>query len=125
MPTLTLYDALGGAAAFERLVDAFYAGVADDPILRPLYPEDLAAPAEHLRLFLMQYFGGPGTYTRQRGEPRLRLRHLPFRIGQAERDAWLQHMSAAVATLDVPELARVQLLSYFADAATFLINAPG
>ena len=88
--TLTMYEAAGGEETFTRLIDHFYAGVAGDPVLRPLYPDDdeeLARAAEHLRLFLIQYWGGPDWYNEQRGHPRLRLRHAPFPIGQAERDA--------------------------------------
>ncbi len=119
---MTVYEAVGGAPAFERLVEAFYAGVADDPILRPLYPEELVASKRHLTLFLIQYFGGPGTYSEERGHPRLRMRHVPFAIGRAERDAWMRHMSAAVETLDVPQAARDEFRAYFENAATFLVN---
>jgi hemoglobin len=119
---VTVYEAVGGAATFERLVDTFYAGVAEDALLRPMYPEDLSGPRRHLALFLMQYFGGPSTYSDERGHPQLRKRHLPFAIDQAARDAWLRHMSAAIDRLELPELARDQLRGYFEGAATFLIN---
>lgn len=119
---MTVFEAVGGAPIFERLVAAFYDGVAQDPVLRPMYPEDLAGPRRHLTLFLIQYFGGPSTYSDERGHPRLRARHLPFAIDQAARDAWLRHMSAAIDGLDLPELARDQLRGYFEGAATFLIN---
>lgn len=122
---MTIYDAVGGAATFERLVDAFYAGVEDDPLLRPLYPKDLTAPRRNLTLFLIQFFGGPGTYSDERGHPQLRMRHMPFAIGRAERDAWLRHMSAAIDGLDVPELAKGQFRGYFEGAATFLVNRDG
>ena len=83
----------GGEQTFRLLVDRFYAGVAMDPLLRPLYPEeDLAPAADRLALFLIQYWGGPTTYSQTRGHPRLRMRHAPFVIGAAERDAWLRHM---------------------------------
>ncbi len=121
---MTIYEAVGGAPTFERLVEAFYSGVAEDPVLRPLYPEDLEGPKRRLTLFLIQYFGGPTTYSDERGHPALRMRHMPFAIGQKERDAWMKHMSAAVQTLDVPELAREQFRGYFEGAATFLINQP-
>ncbi|HXZ62900.1 MAG TPA: globin [Acidimicrobiales bacterium] len=88
----TLYDRVGGEQFFVDLVDRFYAGVAGDPLLRPLYPHDLSESSEHLALFLIQYWGGPGTYSEKRGHPRLRMRHAPFVIGPAERDAWLRHM---------------------------------
>ncbi len=120
----TLYAAAGGAATFERIVERFYAGVANDPILRPLYPDDLGPSKRHLALFLMQYFGGPSTYSAERGHPRLRLRHLPFPIGQRERDAWVRHMTAAVNAEPLPEPVRAVLLDYFDRAATFLINRP-
>ena len=94
---MTLFEAVGGEPTFRRLVDEFYAGVAADPLLRPMYPEeDLGPAADRLTLFLMQYWGGPNTYSAQRGHPRLRMRHAPFRVGPAERDAWLRHMRQAV-----------------------------
>ena len=86
----SFYDLVGGEPTFRKLVTEFYAGVAEDPLLRPLYPEeDLGPAAERLTLFLIQYWGGPNTYSQQRGHPRLRMRHAPFRIGAVERDAWL------------------------------------
>ena len=96
-----LFDRVGGPTFFVDLVDRFYLGVAGDPLLRPLYPDDLGESAEHLALFLMQYWGGPTTYNEQRGHPRLRLRHAPFVIGPAERDAWLRHMHEALQELHV------------------------
>ena len=93
----TLYDAVGGEETFARLVGGFYERVREDPVLRPLYPEeDLAAAEVRLRMFLVQYWGGPTTYSEQRGHPRLRMRHNPFVIGPAERDAWLRNMRAAL-----------------------------
>src|SRR4051794_26491097 len=87
----SFYDAVGGADTFRKLVATFYEGVADDPVLRSLYPEeDLEPAAERLRLFLMQYWGGPDTYSTTRGHPRLRMRHAPFAINVAARDAWLR-----------------------------------
>ena len=91
-PVDALYDRVGGEQFFVDLVDRFYLGVAGDPLLRPLYPDDLTESSHHLALFLIQYWGGPGTYDEQRGHPRLRMRHAPFVIGPAERDAWLRHM---------------------------------
>jgi hemoglobin len=111
-----------GEEGFRRLVDHFYAGVATDPVLRPLYPQDLESSAEHLRLFLIQYWGGPGTYSEQRGHPRLRMRHMPFAIGRRERDAWFRHMTSAVRSLDLkPEVAGA-LLEYFEGASLGLVN---
>ena|SRR5438067_13668335 len=122
---MTIFDSVGGEPTFEQLVNTFYNGVEQDPILRRLYPEDLAGPRRHLKLFLIQYFGGPTTYSDERGHPALRMRHQPFTIGQPERDAWLSHMSAAIDELDLPELAKIQFRKYFEDASTFLINQPG
>ena len=122
----TFYDAVGGEETFRRLVHHFYAGVAEDPLLRPLYPEpDLAGAEERLRMFLVQYWGGPRTYQEQRGHPRLRMRHAPFAIGIAERDAWLRHMRAAVDSLDLPESAAVVLWDYLEMAAHSMVNQPG
>lgn len=119
----TLYEAVGGTETFVRLVDAFYGGVEHDPLLRPLYPEEeLSGAKERLVLFLIQYFGGPGTYSQTRGHPRLRMRHFPFDIGQPERDAWFGHMSAAVDAVAIEEPMRSDMLKYFSDAATFLMN---
>ncbi len=126
-PHENVYEAVGGdaggaAEAFAALVDAFYDGVAADPILRPMYPDDLAESREHLALFLIQFFGGPAAYAEKRGHPRLRMRHLPFVIGPAERDAWLLHMNAALDA--VPAFAPVApiMRRYFEDAAQFLMN---
>lgn len=121
---MTIFEAVGGEATFEQLVAAFYARVAVDPVLRPLYPEDLDGPERRLRLFLIQFFGGPATYNEERGEPMLRARHVPFKIGKRERDAWIANMSAALDSLDLPELVRDQIRGYFDGAATFLMNQP-
>ena len=117
MPVANVYDAAGGEATFRRLVERFYARVAVDPILRPVYPEaDLSGATERLTLFLIQYWGGPNTYSRERGHPRLRMRHQPFTIGRRERNAWLGHMRAAVDSLDVSASVRKALLDYFETA---------
>jgi hemoglobin len=122
--TVTFYVAVGGEPTFRQLVDGFYAGVATDPILRPLYPEaDLGPAADRLRMFLVQYWGGPGTYQEQRGHPRLRLRHAPFTIGPRERDAWLHHMRQAVDGLDLPADQRDTLWTYLERAAYFMVNS--
>jgi len=118
----TIYELVGGEPAFRRLVDLFYARVEQDPLLRPLFPADLGPGKEHQRLFLIQYFGGPRTYDAQRGHPRLRMRHAPFVIGQAARDAWLGHMLAAVDEAVIDEPARSAMRSYFELAATAMIN---
>jgi hemoglobin len=119
----TFFDLIGGEPAFRKLVDEFYAGVATDPLLRPMYPEeDLGPAAERLRLFLMQYWGGPHTYSQLRGHPRLRMRHAPFRIGPAERDAWLRHMRRAVDSLNLPPDQDATLWDYLERAAHFMVN---
>lgn len=122
MAALTIYDALGGETFFYELVGRFYDGVENDPILRPMYPEDLGPARRRLALFLIQFFGGPTTYSQERGHPRLRARHLVFPIDQAARDAWVQHMRAAVDATPLPDDARDRLMRYFEEAATFLIN---
>jgi hemoglobin len=123
---ITFYDAVGGEETFRRLVSRFYQGVAADPLLRPLYPEeDLASAEERLRLFLMQYWGGPSTYSQRRGHPALRMRHARFAIGQAERDAWLRHMTEAVDSLKLPEPLGAMLLDYLTMASQALINQRG
>ncbi|HKC19333.1 MAG TPA: globin [Candidatus Dormibacteraeota bacterium] len=121
----TLFELAGGEPTFRTLVDRFYAGVANDPVLRPVYPEeDLSDATERLTLFLIQYWGGPNTYSERRGHPRLRLRHVPFAIGQRERDAWLGHMTAAVESLELAPQLREALLDYFERASTAMINRP-
>jgi hemoglobin len=123
VPVAGVYDAAGGEATFRTLVERFYARVADDPVLRPIYPEpDLAGATERLTLFLIQYWGGPNTYSATRGHPRLRMRHNPFVIGQRERDAWLRHMRAAVDSLELQPNVRKALLDYFETASTAMIN---
>jgi hemoglobin len=121
--TVSFYDAVGGEPTFRKLVDEFYAGVAADPLLRPLYPDaDLAPAAERLRLFLIQYWGGPTTYSERRGHPRLRMRHAPFRVGPAERDAWLGHMRTAVDSLGLEPEHEATLWQYLERAAFFMVN---
>ncbi len=120
---LSFYEAVGGEETFTRLVHRFYQGVAADPELRPMYPsKDLSSAEEHLRLFLMQYWGGPGTYSERRGHPRLRMRHVRFAIGEAERDAWLRHMRDALDELDLPAPLADQLWDYLVMAAHSLVN---
>jgi hemoglobin len=121
----TLYERVGGQPFFDALVARFYAGVASDPLLRPLYPPDLEAPKRHLALFLAQYWGGPRTYSEERGHPRLRVRHVRFAIGQAQRDAWLAHMRAAIESSSAASDDSAALMAYFESAATSLINQPG
>jgi hemoglobin len=119
----SVYELAGGEPTFRLLVQRFYARVAADPFLRAIFPdEDLSGATERLTLFLIQYWGGPQTYSEQRGHPRLRMRHQPFAIGQAERDAWLGHMTAAVESLDLAPGVRKALLDYFEMASTAMIN---
>jgi hemoglobin len=122
-PTTTLYAIAGGMPFFERLVDRFYDGVASDPVLRPLYPEEDLGPARRrLTLFLAQYWGGPRTYDEERGHPRLRMRHIPFAIGPAERDRWLVHMRAAIASSEPPAEVAEAFERYIAMAAEAMRN---
>jgi hemoglobin len=123
-PHLTVYDLVGGEETFRRLVHAFYERVYADQLLRPMFPADRAGAEERLALFLMQYFGGPTTYSERRGHPRLRMRHFPFAIGAAERDAWLGHMLAAIDATGIAEPARTAMRDYFDGAATFMVNQP-
>lgn len=118
----TIYEQVGGAETFRRLVDVFYERVAADPLLRPMFPADLEPGKKHQFLFLVQYFGGPTTYSQQRGHPRLRLRHAPFPIGQRERDAWLAHMLAAMDEVGIAEPARSTMHRYFEQVSTAMIN---
>ena len=121
--TVTVYDRVGGMPFFERLVDRFYDGVAADPVLRPVYPEqDLAGARHRLTLFLAQYWGGPRTYDEERGHPRLRMRHFPFTIGAAERDRWLVHMRAAIDAEALPPDVAVAFERYFGNAAEAMRN---
>jgi hemoglobin len=119
----SLYEAIGGEETFRRLVHVFYQGVANDPELRAVYPsKDLGPAEEHLRLFLMQYWGGPATYNELRGHPRLRMRHRHFVIGEAERDAWLRHMRTALDELELEPALDQQLWEYLVMAAHSLVN---
>jgi hemoglobin len=123
----SLFSRAGGMAFFERLVDAFYAEVADDVVLAPLYPEhpDFSGARHRLTLFLAQYWGGPTTYSDERGHPALRMRHMRFPIGTQERDRWLEHMASAVAEVcDDPSIA-AELMRYFVSAAEHLRNDTG
>jgi hemoglobin len=123
-PPETFYEAVGGEETFRRLIARFYAGIAEDPVLRPLYrDEDLSGAEERLRLFLIQYWGGPRTYSEQRGHPRLRMRHMPFKIGPAERDAWLAQMRTAVDELGLPPELERPLWDYLTMAAHSLQNS--
>jgi hemoglobin len=130
-PAPALFFRVGGAPFFEDLVNTFYDGVRTDEVLLPLYPEepDLSGARHRLTLFLVQYWGGPQTYTEERGHPRLRMRHLPFHVGPLERDRWLTHMAAAIAETcskrDVPDGIGEELMAYFVPAAEHLRNDTG
>ena len=119
------YDDVGGAPVFHKIVARFYEEVAADPVLRPIYPEEDLGPAEaRLRMFLEQYWGGPRTYSDQRGHPRLRMRHFPFRIGPIEHDAWLRCMRIAVDEAGLSPAHRDQLWQYLEYAAASMVNSP-
>jgi hemoglobin len=120
---VSFYEAVGGEETFTRLVHRFYEEVAADPVLRPVYPtKDLGPAEEHLRLFLIQYWGGPTTYNELRGHPRLRMRHVRFHIGETERDLWLKHMRTALDELELPAALDNQLWDYLVMAAHSLVN---
>ncbi|MFT3714846.1 MAG: globin [Gordonia sp. (in: high G+C Gram-positive bacteria)] len=124
----TFYEQVGGESTFRAITERFYAEVAEDDLLRPMYPEEDLGPAERrLRLFLEQYWGGPHTYSDERGHPRLRMRHIPYKIGPLERDAWLRCMDIAVASVPSSVLDdehRAQLNQYLHAAANSLMNSP-
>ena len=120
---MSLYEQMGGRKTFENLVSHFYALVATDPVLRPMYPDDhFKGAAERLLMFLEQYWGGPDTYSQVRGHPRLRMRHAQFKIGEKERDVWLSHMKSAVDSLEMDNEIREQLWSYLVMAANSMVN---
>ena len=120
---LSFYQEIGGHETFVRLVDSFYAGVADDEVLRPMYPEENLGPAkERLMLFLEQYWGGPTTYSDNRGHPRLRMRHAAFHVNPDARDRWLAHMRVAVDELDLAPLHEATLWDYLERAAQAMVN---
>lgn len=122
-PDESFYTRIGGTTTFTKLVAVFYDGVADDEVLRPLYPEqDLGPAADRLRMFLEQYWGGPTTYSDQRGHPRLRMRHAAFRVDGLARDHWLQHMRTAVDSLELTSDLDAELWDYLLMAAHSLVN---
>jgi hemoglobin len=123
-PVAEIYPKIGSDEPYYRLVEAFYSGVETDVELRPIYPPDLGPGKKHLTMFLVQRTGGPQTYSEQRGHPRMRARHLPFKIGLKERDSWIRHMTQALDT--VPEFAphKAVLMEFFENFATFIINQP-
>lgn len=119
----SFFEQVGGHATFDRLVRRFYEGIADDPVLRPMYPEDdMEGAIWRLTAFLEQYWGGPGTYSEQRGHPRLRMRHNPFHVNPDARDRWLGHMRIAVDELQLPPLHEAALWDYLERAAYAMVN---
>jgi hemoglobin len=119
----TFYDEIGGEETFRRIVAKFYEGVAGDEVLRPLYPEEDLGPAEErFRLFLMQYWGGPTTYSENRGHPRLRMRHAPFAVTPLAAEHWLRHFRAALDSVALPPEQDAQFWDYVTHAAQFMVN---
>jgi len=122
----TFYEEIGGYETFRRLVAKFYEGVAGDEVLRPMYPEDDLGPAEErFRNFLVQYWGGPTTYSDERGHPRLRMRHAPFPVDMEARDRWLTHFRAALDSVGLTPEQDAKFWAYVTHAATFMVNTPG
>ena len=122
----SLYEQFGGYETFHRLVEVFYAGVAEDPELKAMYPEaDLEPAKRRLEMFLEQYWGGPTTYSQERGHPRLRMRHMPFAVTPEQRDRWLTHMMAACDAVALPPESDAVLRDYLTRAAYSLVNTPG
>ncbi|MGO1973413.1 MAG: globin [Propionibacteriaceae bacterium] len=121
----TFYDAIGGHATFTALIDRFYEGVADDDLLRPMYPEeDLGPAADRFRMFLEQYWGGPTTYSDQRGHPRLRMRHAPFPVTAEAAIAWLGHMRDAMDSIELTPEQDAEMWNYMQRAAASMVNTP-
>lgn len=125
MSESSFFDQVGGHATFVKLTHAFYDGVANDPVLRPMYPEEDLEPARvRLQLFLEQYWGGPTEYSDTRGHPRLRMRHMPFHINAEARERWLVHMTVAIASLGLAPLHEEAMLDYVDRAAHAMTNQP-
>lgn len=119
----TFYEAVGGAETFRKLIAAFYARVPEDPILGPMYPaDDLALAEDRLRMFLEQYWGGPRTYSDQRGHPRLRMRHAPFAVTPSARDRWLELMRSALDEVGLTPERDEELWTYLVMAAHSMVN---
>ena len=120
----TFYDEIGGYETIRRIVAKFYEGVATDPVLRPLYPEEeLSGAEERFRLFLVQYWGGPTTYSEARGHPRLRMRHAPYAVTPAAKEHWLTHFRAALDEVALPPEQDAQFWDYITHAAQFMVNS--
>ena len=119
----TFYDEIGGEPTIRRIVEVFYEGVATDEVLRPLYPEEDLGPAEErFRMFLVQYWGGPTTYSDRRGHPRLRMRHAPFKVDPVAKDRWLVHCREGLDAVDLTEQQDAQFWDYVTHAAQFMVN---
>lgn len=124
-PSQSVYQLVGGAEFFEDLCESFYRGVSTDPVLRPMYPpDDLAEAQEKLKLFLIQYWGGPDTYSQLRGHPRLRMRHMPFPIDEVAMQAWLHHMKVALVDSSADDEIKERMWQYFTMAAAAMVNQP-
>ncbi|GAA1501936.1 globin [Nocardioides humi] len=122
----SFYEEIGGFETFRRIVATFYEGVAADEVLRPMYPEEDLGPAEErFLLFLVQYWGGPTTYSDARGHPRLRMRHAPFAVDLDARDRWLRHFRAGLDSVDLTPEQDARFWEYVTHAATFMVNTPG
>ena len=123
MKESNIFELVGGEEFFTSLVDAFYAEVPNEPLLAAMYPaDDMEGANERLRLFLMQYWGGPNTYSATRGHPRLRMRHMPFAIDSAAKEAWMRLMTSALKSQNLPREIEKEMLSYFESTARFMIN---
>ena len=124
MSTPTFYDAIGGHDTIKLIVDTFYEGVATDEVLRPMYPEaDLGPAALRFTMFLEQYWGGPTTYSEQRGHPRLRMRHAPFQVTAEARDHWLTHFRVGLDKAGLSPELDAEFWAYVQHAATFMVNS--
>ena len=127
-PGVSIYEQFGGEEAFQLLVENFYHKIDQDESLRSMFPEDLKPAIRRLTLFLIQLFGGPTTYSQERGHPRLRLRHAPFPITAAASQRWLTHMLNALdeTTRHDPtverQFASMQIRQYFERATGHLVN---
>jgi len=123
-PVATIYKEIGSDKPFTELVDVFYTQVEADPVLRPLYPADLTMPKKYLVMFLIQRMGGPTTYSDERGHPRMRARHMPFKIGLIEKNAWMNNMNTALESVAEFKKHKTVLQKFFEEFATFMINQP-
>jgi len=119
---ISVFDYVGGAETFRKLVDIFYERVEADEELRAIFPEDLEPGKIYQYQFLIQYWGGPNTYSTERGHPRLRMRHMPYTITPALSDRWVAHMHYAIDAVEIQEPARTVMRDYFTRGASFMVN---